>query len=132
MWHPIDYANPCPDFQVTSLHCHLPWLVKSCVRRAVYTAATKRRMRPTLDWEPSFAVAAKDLSYEEMLDAGEAIALERFEARQSEDFCAKHLGHLDEVAWEFFVTSASRDAVRQKVAALFPAHEVDQFTEVFG
>lgn len=131
VWHPIDYANPCPDSQVTSLHYHFPWLVKSYVRWAVYTAATKKRMRPTLDWEPFFAVAAKDISYEEKLDAYEAIALERFEARQFEEFCAKHLGHLDEVAWEFFATSEARDAVRQKVAALFPAHEVDQFTELF-
>ena len=39
--------------------------------------------------------------------------------------------HLDEVAWEFFGTDVAKDAVRQKVAALFPAHEVEQFTELF-
>jgi hypothetical protein len=48
-----------------------------------------------------------------------------------EDFCAKHLAHLDEVAWEFFATPAARDAVKKKVAALFPAHEVELFTELF-
>ena len=37
-----------------------------------------------------------------------------------EEFCAKHLGHLDEVLWEFFGTDIAKDAVRQKVAALFP------------
>ncbi len=39
--------------------------------------------------------------------------------------------HLDEVAWEFFGSPVAKDAVRQKVAALFPAHEVEQFTEHF-
>ena len=44
---------------------------------------------------------------------------------------ARHLGHLDAVADEFFGTEQARDAVRQKVTALFPAHEVDEFTELF-
>ena len=33
--------------------------------------------------------------------------------------------------WDFFATDIARDAVRQKVAALFPAHEVEQFTDLF-
>jgi hypothetical protein len=35
------------------------------------------------------------------------------------------------VASEFFGTAVAKDAVRQKVAALFPAHEVEKFTELF-
>jgi glucose-6-phosphate dehydrogenase assembly protein OpcA len=35
------------------------------------------------------------------------------------------------VAWEFFATPAAREAVRKKVAALFPVHEVEPFTELF-
>ena len=46
-------------------------------------------------------------------------------------FCAEHLPHLDAVVWEFFGSPVARDAVRQKVAQLFPEHEVDQFTELF-
>jgi hypothetical protein len=41
------------------------------------------------------------------------------------------LSHLDEVALEFFGTDTVRDAIRQKVEALFPAHEIDEFTELF-
>jgi hypothetical protein len=74
----------------------------------------------------------EDLSYEEKLDRYAAIADERFETARFEEFCANAPGHLDEVAW----TSSSprpeaKDAVRQKVAALFPAHEVERFTELF-
>ncbi len=78
VWHPIDFANPCPDSQVTSLHYHFPWLVKSYLRWTIFCAATKRKMRKTLDWEPFYAVAAKDLSFEEKLDQYAAIADERF------------------------------------------------------
>jgi hypothetical protein len=35
------------------------------------------------------------------------------------------------VVHAFFATPEAKDAVRQKVAALFPAREVEQFTELF-
>jgi len=35
------------------------------------------------------------------------------------------------VAWEFFGTPIARGAFEKKVEALFPAHEVAQFTELF-
>jgi len=130
-WYPIDFANPCPDSQVTSLHYHFPWLVKSYIRWSTFTAATKKKMRRTLDWEPFYEIAKTDRSYDEKLDAYAAIADERFETVRFEEFCAKHLSHLDEVAWEFFATSQAKEAVRLKVMALFPPHEVEQFTELF-
>ncbi|AKV04072.1 hypothetical protein AKJ09_10735 [Labilithrix luteola] len=131
IWHPIDFANPCPDSQVTSLHGHFPWLVKAYVRWVVFCAATKRKMRKNQDWSPFYEVAALDLPYEEKLSRYAAIADERFETARFEEFCAKHLGHLDEVAWSFFGTNGAKDAVRQKVTALFPPHEVERFTELF-
>lgn len=131
VWYPIDFANPCPDSQVTSLHYHFPWLVAAYVRWSVFCAATKRKMRMNQDWAPFYDVAKLDLSYEEKLERYAAIALERYEADRFQEFCARHLGHLDEVAWEFFGTPEAKDAVRQKVVALFPAHEVESFTELF-
>jgi hypothetical protein len=131
VWYPIDYANPCPDSQVTSLHYHFPWLVKAYIRWSVFCAATKRPMRRTLDWEPYYAVARTDLSYEEKLAQYGKIADQRFETARFDEFCSKHLSHLDEVAWEFFATNDAKEAVRLKVAALFPPHEVEQFTELF-
>ena len=41
------------------------------------------------------------------------------------------IAHLDEVAWEFFGSEIARDAVRQKVEAIFPPHELESFTEHF-
>lgn len=131
VWYPIDYANPCPDSQVTSLHYHFPWLVKAYIRWSVFCAATKRPMRRTLDWDPFYRIAAGELSYEEKLDHYAKVADQRFERDQFEEFCGKHLAHLDEVACEFFSTAEAYDAVRQKVSALFPAHEIEAFTELF-
>src|SRR6185436_17925429 len=128
---PIDFANACPDLQVTSLHEHFPWLVKAKVRWSLYVAATGRKMRKTLDWDPYLEIAATSAPYSEKLTQYAAIARKRLEADRFEEFCAKHLGRLDEIAYEFFGTERAKDAVRQKVAALFPAHEIDQFTEHF-
>ena len=71
------------------------------------------------------------MPYRDKLSRYAAIARERFESDRFEEFCATHLGHLDEVAWEFFGTAPARAAVRAKVAALYPTHEVEQFTELF-
>jgi hypothetical protein len=88
-------------------------------------------MRKSLDWQPFFDIAAKDLSYEEKLDGYVKIAEERLERDRFEEFCAKHLHHLDDVANDFFQSTEAKDAVRKKTAALFPAHEVEKFTELF-
>ena len=71
------------------------------------------------------------MTLRERLDAVLPIVHERFETERFEEFCATHLGHLEEVATEWFATDMAKDAVRQKVTALFPAHEVEQFTELF-
>ena len=132
VWHPIDFANPCPDSQVTSLHYHFPWLVMANIRWSVFCAVTQRRMRMTHDWEPFFAIAAEeDMPYADKLKAYAAIARQRFESDRFDEFCATHLSHLDDVAWNFFGTGRARDAIQQKVAALYPAHEVELFTEFF-
>jgi hypothetical protein len=131
VFRPIDFANACPDSQVTSLHRHFPWLVKAKVRWSLFVAATGRKMRKTLDWEPFFAIAATDAPYREKLAQYAALARKRLDADRFEEFCEKHLGRVDEVAHEFFGTERAREAIRQKVAALFPAHEVDEFTQHF-
>ena len=130
-WYPIDFANACPDSQVTSLHYHFPWMVKANLAWAIFCAATKRKMRKNLDWEPFFDVARKDIPYPEKLQGYTRIAHERFETERFEEFRGKHLAHLDEVAHEFFGSPEARDAVRKKVAALYPPHEIDPFTQLF-
>ena len=128
---PIDFANACPDSQVTSLHYHFPWLVMAKVRWALFCAITKRPMRINLDWDPYFELADRGLPYRESLAGYGAIARDRFETERFEEFCDTTLADLDEVAHEFFGSPEARQAVRSKVVALFPEHEWDQFTDHF-
>ena len=130
-WFPIDFANPCPDSQVTSLHYHFPWLIGANLRWSLFCASTKRPMRPNLDWQPFFDIAATDASYPEKLAQYATLARRRLQADEFDEFCDTHLANLDEVVHEFFGTDMARDAVRQKVVAMYPEHEVDEFTEMF-
>ena len=130
VWHPIDYANPCPDSQVTSLHYHFPWIILANIRWSVFAAATLRKQKP-MGWHRYWDVVEEGMTLRERLDAMMPIVHERFETEAFEAFCAEHLGHLDEVAYAWFATDGARDAVRQKVNALFPEHEVEQFTDLF-
>ena len=131
VFHAIDFANACPDSQVTSLHYHFPWLINAQVRWSVFCAASGRKMRQTVDWEPYYEIARQDLPLSEALAEYEKIADQRLETERFEEFCAEHLSHLGEVSWELFGSDVAKDAVRRKVESLFPEHEHEEFTEHF-
>ena len=131
VYYPIDFANACPDSQVTSLHYHFPWVVLAKVRWSLFAAATRKKMNKATDWEPYFEIAATDAPYREKLSAYAAIARQRMDAERFDAFCADHLGTLDEIAADVFASPQAHAAVQEKVAALFPAHEVETFTEHF-
>lgn len=130
-WYLIDFANACPDSQVTSLHYHFPWLVIANVKWSLYVAATKKRFRKTLDWEPFYEVLGQSGKLEERLSGYARIGNDRMETSAFQEFCATELAHVDEVAWEFFGSDVARQAIKLKVEALYPPHEVDSFTDLF-
>jgi hypothetical protein len=131
VFRPIDFANACPDSQVTSLHYHFPWTVRSLVAWTLFCAYTRRKVRVNPNWEPYFQVADQELSFEEKLERYDALARAYFDTGRFEEFRATHLRHLDEVCVEFFQTARAKEIFRSKVAALFPKHEIDEFTEHF-
>jgi hypothetical protein len=130
-FYAIDFANACPDSQVTSLHYHLPWLVKAKIRWALFVAATHRPVRHNPDWGEFFRVASSDAPYREKLAGYAAIAHRRFETDRFLEFCDTHLADLDELTWDYFASERAHEAIRRKVAVIFPAAEVDRFTEHF-
>jgi len=130
-WYPIDFANACPDSQVTSLHYHFPWLIKANLRWSIFCAATGRSMKTNLNWQSYFSIAEQDIPFEEKMAAYVSLAREHFSVDEFESFCTTHLSELDEVANEFFASDTVHDAIREKVTALFPEHEIEEFVELF-
>jgi len=106
-------------------------LVLAKLRWALFCAATKRPFRKNLDWQPFFDVAATHTTYPDKLERYARLADERFDTASFEAFCDEHLGALEEVAWEYFGSDDAKAVVREKVIALYPDHEVDEFTERF-
>jgi hypothetical protein len=131
VWYPIDFANACPDSQVTSLHYFFPWLVMANIRWSTFCAATKKKMRMCLDWDPYWEIMRQELPYRQRLAAYAAIGHQRMETDRFLEFCDQNLKHLEEQTHEFFGTDLAKETIRQKVGALFPEHEVESFTEHF-
>ncbi|MBP8301107.1 MAG: hypothetical protein KA020_12130 [Planctomycetes bacterium] len=131
VFYPIDFANPCPDSQVNSIHYHWPWYVTSNLKWALFCAATKRPMRKTLDFEPFYAIAKKDLPYREKLKGYAKIARERLQSDQFAEFCKKHMGPLEEAARAWFRSDRCKEAILKKVQNIYPAHEVADFSARF-
>jgi len=131
VFHPIDFANACPDSQVTSLHYHFPWLVKSKVRWALFCAAYKRAFQMNLTWKPYYDISNTAEPLPKKLKKYAALAAKRYETDRFEEFCEKHLPHFDELADEFFRSDTARDAINAKVKALYPEHEWDEYTDRF-
>ncbi|NND00964.1 MAG: hypothetical protein HKN85_12350, partial [Gammaproteobacteria bacterium] len=131
VWQPIDFANACPDSQVTSLHFHFPWLIKANLRWSIFCSATNRKVKTNLDWEEYFKIADSGKPFEEKLPKYVKLANRHFDTDRFNEFCDQHLGDLDALADEFFASDDAKDAIRQKVVALYPEHEVEEFTEKF-
>ena len=131
VWSPIDFANPCPDSQVTSLHVHFPWVVIAQLKWSLFCAATARPMRVNLDWQPFFEIAERGLPFREQVKAYGDLARERFDSERFAEFCADQLKDVDEIACEYFGTERAKQAVAAKVNFLYPEHEREEFTERF-
>ncbi len=129
--HPIDYANACPDSQVTSLHVHFPWLVTSLLAWTVFSAVTERKKGLGFAWDRFFAARDPELPTNEQILRYDAIARDLFDADRFEAFRAEHLRDLEMRARDYFATDTFRDVVREKVAALYPDHEIEPFTALF-
>ncbi|RSM57685.1 hypothetical protein DMB66_32100 [Actinoplanes sp. ATCC 53533] len=131
--HPIDYANACPDVAVTSLHYYFPWAMSALLRWTVYCVVTGRKPRLDTDTAEYFAIADDpSLSYSDKLARYRRLADDYFETERYEEFCAKHLGHVDEMVAEWVGSEEFRSLLRETVRAMYPPHEHERFLGHFN
>jgi hypothetical protein len=125
--YPIDYANASPDVALTSLHYYFPWAIAALVRWTAFCTITRRRMRINQDTRTYFELGDRDdLSYEDKLREYRRLADDYFQADAYAEFCARHLGHLDELVVDYVESREFDDLLVETVTATFPAHEHEQ------
>ncbi|MET8153996.1 RimK family alpha-L-glutamate ligase [Actinoplanes sp. NPDC049668] len=131
--HPIDYANACPDVAVTSLHYYFPWAMSALLRWTVYCVVTGRKPRLDTDTSRYFAIADDpSLSYDEKLAGYRRLADEYFEIDRYQEFCAKHLGHVDDVVADWVGSEEFRLLLDGTVRGMYPPHEHERFLGHFN
>jgi hypothetical protein len=122
--HPIDYANACPDVSLISLHYYFPWAIKALLRWCAYCVVTGRRMAVAMEPEPWFAVEG---SYEQRLDTYRELADTYFDVDAYEEFCDRHLAHVDEAMAEYIASPEFDALLVETVTRAFPPREHEQF-----
>ena len=125
--HPIDYANACPDVSLISLHYYFPWAIRALLRWSVYCCATGREMRVVMDPAPWFEIGDSDRTYEEKLEAYRALADDEFEVEAYEEFCDRHLPHVDEALATYIGSDEFDGLLVDTVQRAFPAREHERF-----
>ncbi|UQU68304.1 hypothetical protein COUCH_19320 [Couchioplanes caeruleus] len=131
--YPIDYANACPDVAVTSLHYYFPWAMAALLRWTVFCVVTDRKPRLDMDSAAYFAIGDDaSLPYEEKLRLYRQLADDYFETEKYEEFCEKHLSHIDEMVHGWIGSPEFRSLLSETVRAMYPPHEHERFLGHFG
>jgi hypothetical protein len=130
--HPIDYANACPDVALTSLHYYFPWAMAALLRWSVFCVVTGRRPRLDTETRRYFDIADRpDLSYTDKLAGYRRLADEYFEADRYAEFCARHLGPVDELVYDWVRSPEFDTLLVDTVRGTYPPHEHDRFLAHF-
>lgn len=125
--YPIDFCNAVPDSSVMSLHFHFPWVIKSLIRWITFCGVTGRKFRFDLNWQKYLDIAALDLSFDEKMEKYMEIVDDYYELDKFNEYCDKHLSHLDEAAFEYFNSDEMNRIIEKKITKKFPAHEHEEF-----
>jgi hypothetical protein len=85
-----------------------------------------------MDTQRYFEIADRgDLTYAEKLRRYRELAERQLEVERYQDFCARHLSHVDEISVEWAESDEFDKLVVDTVRNTFPAHEHEQFIAHF-
>ena len=126
--YPIDYANATPDLALTSLHYYFPWAIRSLLKWIVFCCVTGRRQTVDLDTRRYFAIADNpDLTYTQRLREYRRLADKQLDVERYQEFCARHLAHVDEASVEWVESEEFGRIIVDTVCSTFPSHEHEHF-----
>ncbi|HEY2792954.1 MAG TPA: hypothetical protein VGJ28_11380, partial [Micromonosporaceae bacterium] len=113
---------------ITSLHYYFPWAMAALLRWSVFCVVTGRKARMDLDTAAYFEIADRDdLGYDEKLAAYRKLADAHFDTDRYAEFCARHLGHVDEMVHDWIASSDFDALLVDTVRATYPSAEHDRF-----
>jgi hypothetical protein len=130
--YPIDYANATPDLAVTSLHYYFPWAIRTLLKWVIFCCVTGRRPTVDLDTRSYIEVADRQgLSYADRLAEYRRLADRQLEVDRYEEFCARHLAHVDEACVEWVEGEDFDRLLVNTVISTYPEHEQEMFLAHF-
>jgi hypothetical protein len=130
--YPIDYANATPDLAVTSLHYYFPWAIRTLLKWVIFCCVTGRRPTVDLNTGAYFEIADREgLSYAEKLSAYRRLADRQLDVERYQEFCTRHLAHVDEICVEWVEGDDFDRLLIDTVVSTYPAHEREMFLAHF-
>lgn len=125
---PIDFANACPDTNLTSLHVHFPWCICALVKWITYCAVTEKDMRIDMEQKRYLSVLNDPKkSGDEKFAHIQNLSSEYFEVDTFKEFCEANFSDIEQKMIEFYdehFEPILRTAIR---FSDFPSHEHDRF-----
>jgi hypothetical protein len=110
-----------------SLHYYFTWAIRPLLKWCVWCCVSGRHMRIELDTPPWFEIGDSDRSYEEKLAEYRRLTDEYFEVDAYHEFCAEHLGELDETLVEYVESPEFDRLLVETVRRAFPPYEHEKF-----
>jgi hypothetical protein len=93
---------------------------------------TKRRQTVDMDTEQYFAIADRDdLDYAAKVREYRRLADRHLDVERYQEFCARHLAHVDEVCVDWVESAGFDQLLVNTVQSTYPAHEREMFLAHF-
>lgn len=101
--YPIDFANACPDSNLTSLHAHFPWVIVALAKWTTFCAVTEKKMRIDMEQDKYLDVLNDPkVSALQKFKHTQELADEYFDIAAFEDFCEKNFPDINEKMVDFY------------------------------